>query len=234
MSAGLRRLLALPIQDAPSVWIDTEPTGIEPGARAVVQVGLVRFEDGRPRAGGTWLVNPGRPIPAGATAIHGIADEDVVGAPTLEELFATEAVRRLTDGALPGAYNAAFDHDHLVGVLHLVGIEPRWPWLDALTLLRIVDRFERGAGRHKLEAAASRHGVVLLDAHDAGADALAAGCLFYKLAPMVWDGLSPMLYSDPPQLGLTPVWRVLMDTQIETGRPWAGFKPWRAAKEASP
>jgi DNA polymerase III epsilon subunit-like protein len=219
---GLRRLLRLRVDDVPSVWLDVETTGLEPGLHGVVQVALVRFELGSAVASETWTVNPGRPIPKEATEIHGIRDEDVAEAPTIDQVLGSARARELAAGALPGAYNAGFDHDHLVGALHLLGLDARWPWLDSLTLVRVVDRFERGVGRHKLENAAPRHGVILLDSHDAGSDATAAGCLFYKLARQVWD--------DETRL----VWRVLLDTHTETGRQWADFQQWLAAKERTP
>ena len=43
---------------------------------AIVAVAAIPFVDGEPRDGYVTLVNPGRPIPAPSTAIHGITDAD--------------------------------------------------------------------------------------------------------------------------------------------------------------
>jgi DNA polymerase-3 subunit epsilon len=163
----------------PTVWIDTETTGVRPGKDRAVQIGISRFEGGKRVGAFAYPVNPGIPIPAEATAIHGIRDEDVRGMPTMEDCFARSDVRELLAGAQPAAYNAAFDR-HFVPPF---GEDWTWPWADSLSIVRVVDRFERGKGRHRLEMACARHGVTLTRAHNAGADSEAAGELFYKLVP---------------------------------------------------
>lgn len=175
-----------PWDAAPSCFIDTETTGVRAGTDRAVQVGFARFERGKLVRTVSFQVNPGMPIPAEATAVHGITDAHVKDAPTIGEVFARDEVLALLDGAQPGAYNAAFDR-HFVPPFG----DWTWPWADALSLVRSVDRFARGRGRHRLEAACERHGVRLAKAHDAGADAAAAGELFYKLGRRVF-GKSPL------------------------------------------
>lgn len=160
----------------PTAWIDTETTGVCPGTDRCVQVAVVRFEAGLPVGMAQDFINPGRPIPESATAIHGITDIAVKDAPTIEAFMARADVLALLEGAQPAAYNAPFDK-HFVPPFG----DWTWPWLDALSLVRKVDRFASGKGRHKLEPTCKRHGIDLTDAHDAGADARAAGQLFYKL-----------------------------------------------------
>lgn len=84
------------------------------------------------------------------------------------------------EGAQPGGYNTGFDRAFLPHGFG--GTEGSWPWVDCLTLVRVIDRFAKGKGRHKLEVSCERHGVALPKAHDAGADARAAGELFFRLA----------------------------------------------------
>jgi DNA polymerase-3 subunit epsilon len=163
----------------PTVWIDTETTGVRPGVDRTVQVGIVRFEGGKPVAEFGALVSPGIAIPAAATEIHGITDGMVADAPGLADVFASDEVKALLRDAQPAAYNAAFDR-HFVPPF---GDDWTWPFLDSLSLVRAVDRFERGKGRHKLAAVAARHGIELTEAHSAVADAQAAGEVFYRLAP---------------------------------------------------
>lgn len=158
-----------------------ETTGPRPGYDRTVEVGIVRFEGGKPVDSFSSRVNPGVPIPADATAIHGISDADVAGSPDLGELFRRPEVTSLLEGAQPLAYNQMFDR----WFIPPFGERWEWPWLDCLSLVRHVDRFARGQGRHKLSAVCERHGVKLDAAHSAGADARACGELFYLLAPRV-------------------------------------------------
>jgi DNA polymerase-3 subunit epsilon len=169
--------------EVPIVVVDTETTGKRPGVDRTVSFGLARFERGVFVGGLNQLVRCGLPIPAEATAIHGITNDHCAGKPFIEDLFAdgcvdgSDGVAALLREAQPAAYNAPFDRYFVPPF----GDDWTWPWLDALSLVRKVDRFAKGAGRHKLAMACGRHGVALPDAHNAGADARACGELLFKI-----------------------------------------------------
>jgi DNA polymerase-3 subunit epsilon len=161
----------------PLCVLDTECTGKQPGRDRAVSFGIARFENGVFVAGLERLVNPGMPIPAESTEIHGITDAMVADAPTLHDAFFQPDVAALLEGAQPAAYNAGFDR-HFVPPF---GERWDWPWLDGLMLIRKVDKFAKGTGRHKLSASCLRHGIDLTEAHSAGADARACGELIFKV-----------------------------------------------------
>jgi DNA polymerase III subunit epsilon len=72
--------------DRPLVVLDLETTGINPAADRIIQICVLRAEpDGRSDLQ-TRLVNPGVPTPTDATAIHGLIDADVAGAPPFDGL----------------------------------------------------------------------------------------------------------------------------------------------------
>lgn len=171
-----------PWSAVPCCVIDVETTGTNPWLDGVVSVALVRFEKCQPVAEFYSLVNPGRPIPPDSTAVHGIVDEQVTGAPTIEAIFELAEVKALLEWAQPAAYNASFDRQFVPP--HAFA-DDRWPWLDPYTVIREVDKFAKGAGRHKLPAVCQRHGIKL-DAHNAPSDARAAGLLLYQLGPQVF------------------------------------------------
>lgn len=72
----------------PLVYLDLETTGVDPRSDRVIEVSVMKVFP--PLADGslpepdvrTRRMNPGVPIPPGATAIHGITDEDVALLPT--------------------------------------------------------------------------------------------------------------------------------------------------------
>lgn len=198
-----------PWDAVPTAWIDTETTGVRPGKDRCVQIAVVRFEGRAPVGMAEDFINPGIAIPAAATAIHGITDHAVKDAPTIEAFMARADVQALLDGAQPAAYNAPFDR-HFVPPF---GEDWTWPWLDALSLVRKIDRFAKGAGRHKLEASCKRHGIELSGAHDAGADARAAGQLFYKLGAQEF----PRIYT----LGAALGWQRRVEAE-----EWVRFMSW--------
>ncbi|PZR56767.1 MAG: DNA polymerase III subunit epsilon [Candidatus Meridianibacter frigidus] len=88
-------------------FVDVETTGLDPICGGVVEVGVVLVERARVSAAFETLVNPGMPIPHYATAVHGISDADVAGAPTISQI--TPFVHALCRDATIVAHNAAFD-----------------------------------------------------------------------------------------------------------------------------
>lgn len=98
---------------AREIVLDTETTGFDPktGDR-LIEVGCIEIEDLLP-TGRTFhrFVNPERPIPAGAIAVHGITDDKVKDAPKFAEI-----VHDLMDfiGDAPIiAHNAQFDRNFI-------------------------------------------------------------------------------------------------------------------------
>lgn len=170
----------------PFTVIDVETTGKRPGYDRAVQVGIVRFEHGVEVGAECLVVSPGIPIPAEATAIHGVTNEMAAGAPTIQDVFAYPNVVKLLDGAQPCAFNAPFDRQFVPPFLE----EWSWPWFDCLSAIRVVDRFAKGQNRHRLAACCERHGIELTNAHNAGADARATGKLWVKVAPQIYGRLA--------------------------------------------
>lgn len=87
-TAGLGRLvLARPI-----AFVDLETTGLDPRHDRIVEISVMKMFPPGPDGTApepilrTRRVNPGAPIPPGATAIHGITDEDIAGEPPFEQI----------------------------------------------------------------------------------------------------------------------------------------------------
>ncbi len=94
--------------DRPLVAFDLETTGIDVDRDRIVQIAVVRVSpDGR-RAALDSLVNPERPIPPQATAVHGIRDEDVRDAPTFAQLR-SEVEEMFKEADLAGFNSIRFD-----------------------------------------------------------------------------------------------------------------------------
>jgi DNA polymerase-3 subunit epsilon len=157
--------------------IDTETTGLLPGLDRVVSLAVVPVVHRRVQAGAARqvLVDPERPIPPEATAVHGIRDADVAGAPDL--LAAVAALAHLLPGRVVAGHNLEFD----LAFLDPTVVRPEHT-LDTLALSRLLWRSP--GTRHTLDAAAARVGVVPLDRHTALGDAMATAELLVALLPM--------------------------------------------------
>ncbi len=159
----------------PFTVIDTETTGIDPAVDKIVQIAVVRFENYEPVASLSSLINPNRDIPKEASAVHGVLNEHVVGAPQIKDFFYSKEVQNLLTDAQPAAYNAQFDKQFVPPF----GSDWTWPWFDPMNLIRYRDRYVPGKGRHRLEATCKRYGIELINAHSAIGDATATGKLLF-------------------------------------------------------
>ena len=92
----------------PIVCFDLETTGVDPGTDRIVEISILRVEPDGSRVTRTRRINPGRPIPEGATAVHGIRDEDVADAPSFRQI-AKGLVEMLEGADLAGFNVARFD-----------------------------------------------------------------------------------------------------------------------------
>ena len=168
------------------IGFDLETTGTDPTEARIVTGAAVESRAGRLLGRREWLADPGVPIPPEATAVHGISDGP---AAQVADSIADVLVAAWQGGIPVVAYNASFDLTLLAAELRrhglpslperLGGTDPA-PVIDPYTIDRTVDRYRRG--KRTLQAVCTEYGVVLEDAHDAVADALAAARLAGAIA----------------------------------------------------
>jgi len=89
------------------VALDLETTGLNKESDRIVEMAAVLWEDGRETGHFQALVNPGCPIPAAATAIHGITNAMVADCPTAAEVL--PAFLSFCQATAVIAHNAKFD-----------------------------------------------------------------------------------------------------------------------------
>ncbi|ANW21075.1 exonuclease domain-containing protein [Streptomyces clavuligerus] len=171
--------------DGPLAAFDTETTGVDVENDRIVAAAVVvqDMAGGRPRIT-RWLINPGIPVPPGATEVHGLTDDHVQRngrwpAPVLEEVAKTVAGHCAAGRPLV-VMNAPFDLTILDRELRRHRATPLSRYLEhtPLTVLdprvldKQLDRYRKG--RRSLVDLCSQYEVVLDGAHDPAADALAA------------------------------------------------------------
>ena len=126
------------------------------------------------------FVDPGRPIPAGASAIHGITDLMVADAPGLHEsaLSVRDQIFTLwADGGVLVGMNLVYDLTMLDSVCRREGIAGlRGPDLGAIADIfvmdKAVDRYRKG--KRNLSSLCEHYGVTITNAHTAEADTRAS------------------------------------------------------------
>lgn len=156
------------------VYFDLEATGVDPYTDRIVEISIE--EVGPNNLDGDVFatpVNPGVPIPAEATEIHGISDADVADSPTFPEI-ASSVQAIVSDAILVGYNSRTYD----VVLLDAELVRAGQPGLPKDSIGRIVVpeidpyRIWMEMEPRTLEGAARRFaGVDLADAHSAEADA---------------------------------------------------------------
>ena len=88
----------------PIVFFDLETTGINVLTDRIVEIAILKILQNGKEEIITYRVNPGVPIPAKATAIHGIKDEDVKNCPVFKQI--AKQLANFMEGCDIGGYNS--------------------------------------------------------------------------------------------------------------------------------
>ncbi len=153
----------------PLCIFDLETTGTNVGKDRIVEICVLKVNPDASRESKTWLINPEMPIPVEASAVHGIYDKDVEGAPTFKE--AAPKIMEMLYGADLGGFNSnRFDVPLLAEELLRAGIDfdlSKFKLIDAQVI------FHKMEPRNLTAAYKFYCGKDLEGAHSAEADTLA-------------------------------------------------------------
>ncbi|WP_243075092.1 exonuclease domain-containing protein [Microbacterium sp. SS28] len=176
---------------------DLETTGVDVTSDRIVtaHVGVLDAA-GQVMSARDWLADPGVEIPEGATAVHGVTTQQArtQGRPAAVVVAeVVDAVRGILDAGIPVvAYNAAYDFSLLKYEALRHGVTPiadPAPVVDPLVMDKRYDRYRRG--KRTLSVVAEHYAVRLDGAHEASADAVAAGRVAQALAQRYAAWLPP-------------------------------------------
>jgi DNA polymerase-3 subunit epsilon len=161
------------------VAIDLETTGLDSRRDRIVSLAALSFVESEVVPALVSLVNPGGPIPASATKIHGIDDAAVAESP--DEPSVVARLDALCAGQVIVGHGVAFD----VAVLarargHTAATSPP---LATLCTQRLAASLHPTWSDLSLEAVCGALGVPITGRHTAAGDALTAGHLFLALIP---------------------------------------------------
>lgn len=171
---------------------DLETDGPDPEDARIITATVLLLGGGQDREDRAWLLRTERPIPAEATAVHGIttghADEHGAERRTAIEQITGTLAALMAVGTPVVAFNGAYDFTVLEREAARVGIpglatllgSPIGPVIDPHVIDKQVDRFRRG--KRTLTATCEHYGVDLGSAHDSTADALGAARVAYVIA----------------------------------------------------
>ena len=159
------------------IAFDLETTGTKPQEDMVVEIGAVMFDGGQAVKGYGTLIDPGRPIPADASAVNAITDDMVRGKPRISDILSDFAE---FCGDLPlVAHNAPFDYKFLLDDIKLhQSAAPKGLVLDTLALSR---RVFPGLANYRLWTLVRHFKFPSGTFHRAEEDSAYCGLLFAKI-----------------------------------------------------
>ena len=201
---------------------DLETTGLDLQQARIVTACAVAIDEHGQVTGSNieWLADPGIEIPVAASNVHGVTTEIAKARgrnskEVVSEIL--ETLRAFFSAGIPVvAYNAPYDFTILHHEALRNDLEPLFdpkPIIDPLVIDKFVDQYR--SGKRTLEFAASVYGVQLSDAHNATADAVAAG----KVAQAIALKHAGRLPADVFELhDLQKAWSVSQDDSYEIFR----------------
>jgi DNA polymerase-3 subunit epsilon/ATP-dependent DNA helicase DinG len=154
------------------VALDLETTGLDPNRDQIIEIGAVRFRDGRIEDEWSTLVNPGRSIPKEVTQLTNISNSMVAGAPPIAAVI-DELIAFIGEDTIVG-HNVGFD----LAFLRNQGAAENNLAADTYELAAVL---LPTSSRYNLGSLCMDHGILLKEAHRALDDARATGQLFYAL-----------------------------------------------------
>ena len=153
----------------PICFFDLETTGTNVAKDRIVEISILKIFPNGTKTSKTWLVNPGIPIPAEATAIHGISDEKVAKEP-LFKAISREIYQMIRDSDLGGFNSDRFDIPLLAEEMLRAEVDFDMKNMVSIDVQTIFHKMEK----RTLEAAYKFYcDKELNDAHSAEADTMA-------------------------------------------------------------
>ena len=198
---------------------DLETTGLDLAEARIVTACAVELDAAGQVVGQNieWLANPGIEIPSQASDVHGVTSEIAIRDGRAADIVVAEILDSLRGFFARGipvvAYNAPFDFTilHYEALRH--GLEPLklGSVIDPLVIDKFKDKYRKG--KRRLENAAEFYNVTLDDAHNATADAIAAGRVAQAIAKR-WADELPNSASEIHELQIG--WSEAIDSDFET------------------
>ena len=150
----------------PLVFIDLETTGLNIQSDRIIELTALKIYPDGNEDEKTVIVDPGIPISSGATEVHGITDQDVMGKPAFRQ-YAKSVLEFLNGCDLAGFNLIRFDLPLLQNELAHVGLKLE---LEGVATIDAMDIFHRMEPRD-LEAAYLKYcGKALTEAHSSASD----------------------------------------------------------------
>lgn len=168
----------LKLAETEFIVFDTETTGAKPPYSRMTEIGCYKVRNGEIVDEFETLLNPQTPIPPFISALTGITDNMVKGAPLFTEV-AEDLLRFIGDAVLV-AHNAAFDIKFLNAEINRAFRGCKVANAHLCTV-RLSKKLLPNLANHRLHTVAEHFSIPIFNRHRAAGDALATAKIFVHL-----------------------------------------------------
>lgn len=177
-------------------FIDVETTGTSPFSDRVIEVGIIRVENGIITRRIKTLINPGGFIPEEILGFTGITPQEIESAPSFYEM--ADEIEEALSGALFVAHNARFDYAFIKNEFRILGQSFQSQTLCTVKLAR---KLYPGLNRYNLDSIIEHFDFPCENRHRAFDDAFVLYLLWEKIqqdiASTVLDEALSRLFEKP-------------------------------------
>lgn len=164
------------------VVFDLETTGLSATRNRIIEIGAVKFVDGKEVGRFSEFVNPRVPIPYFIEKLTSISDDMVLDADPIEVVL--PKFLEFSEGAVFVAHNADFDMGFVLHNAQKLGIEVDATYLDTVSIAR---KLIPDISRFRLNNVAKKLGVSLENHHRAVDDASCTAEIFMKFMDRFYE-----------------------------------------------
>ncbi len=165
------------IKDSDFVVLDFETTGLSTKNSKVIEIGMVKIQNGEITETFSSLINPIVPVPYQITLLTGITQDDVKNAPIFEEI--ADSILNFIGDATLVAHNAPFDSAFFKSEFNFAGFDVGK--FEFICTLKIAKRLLPYLKSKSLSALRKHYGVMHKNIHRALGDAAVTAKIFLRM-----------------------------------------------------
>lgn len=158
------------------ICVDLETTGLSAAKDCIIEIGAVKYRDGKPVETFSELIKPNISIPARITELTGISDADVADSPT-ETVQMKKFLEFASEDSVFMGHNLGFDYSFLTMAAARLGTGLEKMGIDTLDIAKKCTDLPSKT----LENLCLHYGIVNRSAHRAYCDAEVTAKLYFSL-----------------------------------------------------
>lgn len=163
------------LADLPVVIFDFETTGLDVKTARIIEIGAIKYRNGKEIARFATLVNPNQKLPPETFGLTGINDEMLVDAPLLQDVFYN--FHEFMRGCVGIAHNAEFDCNVMLHESARLGMSCHYHVLCTLKMARALVQSER----KNLDSLAAHYNLTFESRHRSIGDILVTAEVLWNM-----------------------------------------------------